>query len=338
VSTTTTVMRAAIVREHGGPEAFEYGEIERREPGEGEILVRVLACALNHLDIFVRRGMPGVPLPLPHVAGGDIVGRVESAGSASDDALVGQTVLLDPMVGRHALGENLWGGLAEFVVAPAANVIPLPGDADDFASFAALPIAYGTARRMMFERAAAEAGETVVVLGATGGVGLGCIQLGVQAGLRMIAGSGSADKRQRLLDAGADAVVDTSDGEWGARVWELTGKQGADVVIDYIGRETWPASIRSTRRGGRLVTCGATTGFEATTDLRYVWTRELTIIGSDGWRRADLEALVGLVSSGALQPVIHGVYPLSETRAAVAELEERRAFGKVIVVPDAVLE
>src|SRR4051812_1153362 len=146
-------MHAAVLREHGGPDAFEYAEIERRDPGEAEILVRVLACALNHLDIFVRRGMPGVPLPLPHVAGGDIAGRVVGAGGAEGQALIGSTVLLDPAVGRHALGENLWGGLAEYVVAPAANAIVLQEGVERLERYAALPIAYGTARRMLLERA-----------------------------------------------------------------------------------------------------------------------------------------------------------------------------------------
>ena len=148
------------------------GELPRREPGADEVRVQVLACALNHLDIFVRRGMPGVSLPLPHVAGGDIVGRVEAAGGPAGESLIGQTVLLDPLVGRHALGESLWGGLAEFVVAPAANAILLGDDPGDLARYAALPIAYGTARRMLLLRAGLVAGETVAVLGATGGVGL----------------------------------------------------------------------------------------------------------------------------------------------------------------------
>jgi NADPH:quinone reductase-like Zn-dependent oxidoreductase len=333
-TTMTKTMRAAVLREHGGPEAFAYGEIERREPGAGEILVRVTACALNHLDIFVRRGMPGVPLPLPHIAGADIVGCVEAAGDASAEPLVARTVLLDPMVGRHALGENLWGGLAEYVVAPAANAIQLPEHADPN-MYATLPIAYGTARRMLVERAQVQAGETIVVLGATGGVGVACIQLGSRLGARVIACSSSDEKLERLGRLGASELVNTA-GDWGSEVWRLTGKRGADVVVDYIGRETWPTSIRCTRRGGRLVTCGATTGFEAVTDLRYVWTRELDLRGSDGWRRSDLDQLVASVAAGELEPVIHGVFPLSRIRDAVAELEERRAFGKVIVGPDEV--
>jgi 2-desacetyl-2-hydroxyethyl bacteriochlorophyllide A dehydrogenase len=329
----TTTMRAVVVHAHGGPEAFEYGDIECPRAGEGQILVRVLACALNHLDIFVRRGMPGVRLALPHVAGGDIVGRVEEAGDEAGRPLLGEIVLLDPLVGRHALGENLWGGLAEYVVAPAANAIRIPAGGD-LNAYAALPIAYGTARRMLLTRARVEPGETVLVLGASGGVGVACVQLGARLGARVIACSSHAEKLARLQELGAAETVD-SGGDWGSEVWQLTDRKGADVVIDFLGRDTWPTSIRCTRRDGRLVTCGATTGFDAVTDLRYVWTRELTIIGSDGWRRSDIEALVELVAADELEPVIHGVFPLSRARDAVAELEERRAFGKVIVVPDA---
>lgn len=321
-------MRAAVVREHGGPEALEYDEVPRPEPGPDEILVRVRACALNHLDIFVRRGMPGVHLDLPHVPGGDIVGTIESGPDAGD------TVLLDPMVGRRALGEHLWGGLAEYVVAPAGNAIRLPADAGDLHRYAALPIAYGTAYRMLFTRGGLTAGETLVVLGATGGVGVACVQFGARAGARVIACSSSAEKLARLRELGAAETIDVSAEDFSARVWELTGKRGADVVVDYLGRETWPGSIRCTRAGGRLLTCGATTGFEAVTDLRYVWTREIDIRGSDGWERAELERLVAMVAEDELEPAIHGAFPLSRARDAVAELEERRAFGKVIVVPD----
>ena len=152
----------------------------------------------------------------------------------------------------------------------------------------------------------------------------------------MIACSSSPAKLERLRELGASEVVDTR-GDWSSEVWRLTDKRGADVVLDYIGRDTWPASIRCTRREGRLVTCGATSGFDVVTDLRYVWTRELNLLGSDGWRREDLDSLVSDVRDGRLEPVLHGVFPLSRVRDAVAELEERRAFGKVIVVPDAVL-
>jgi NADPH:quinone reductase-like Zn-dependent oxidoreductase len=283
----------------------------------------------------VRRGLPGVQVELPHIPGGDVVGVVDALGEGAAGPPTGTQVLVDPMVNRKALGEDLPGGLADYVIAPATNAIPLSAAAADAPVYAALPIAYGTARRMLVTRSAVAPGETVVVLGAAGGVGVACIQLGKQLGARIIACSSSRAKLDQLGKLGADELVEVADGEFGAAVWRLTGKTGADVVIDYLGADTWPQSVRALRRGGRLVTCGASTGFRAETDLRYVWTRELSILGSDGWRRDDLLELVSQVQTGRLAPVIHRVYPLSEVRDAVAELEDRRAVGKVVVVPDA---
>jgi alcohol dehydrogenase len=328
-------MRAAVVGAHGGPEQLEYGWAAIPQPPPGWIRVRVVACALNMLDVFVRRGMPGVHLDLPHIPGGDIVGTIDALGEGADSPPPGTLILLDPLVNHKALGEDLPGGLAEYVIAPAGNAIPLDAAAADAPRYAALPIAYGTARRMLAQRAHLAPGETVVVLGAAGGVGVACIQLGKALGARVIACSSSRAKLDQLAALGADDLVDTSSAEFGSQVWNLTGRTGADVVVDYLGEQTWPQSIRAVRRGGRLVTCGATTGFLAETDLRYVWTRELSILGSDGWRRGDLTELIRQVRQGELAPVIHGVYPLSRVRDAVAELEERRAVGKVVVVPDA---
>jgi alcohol dehydrogenase len=323
-----TVVRAAVIYEHGGPDVVTVTDVPRPEVGDGDALIRVLACGLNHLDIFVRRGMPGLPIPLPHISGGDIVGTVVEVRDDASRDLVGQPVLVDPAIDGKAIGEDLPGGLAEYVVAPVANLISL-GDSARVAEYAALPIAYGTAHRMLHTRAAIEAGETIAILGASGGVA--CVQLAKRAALRVIACTSSAAKAQRLRELGADEVVDMTEEDFSGAVWRLTGKRGADVVVDYTGQETWPGSIRCTRKGGRLVTCGATTGYEALTDLRYVWRRELDMRGSDGWTRNDLETLVGLVRSGELTPVIHRLYPLEQVRAGLAELEDRRAFGKVIV-------
>ena len=331
------MMRAALIREHGGPEVLELGEVERPSAGPGEIMVRVGACALNHLDIFVRRGMPGMRFTFPHISGGDIAGWVEAAGDEQGAGLVGSAVLLDPIVNGHALGEGPWGGLAEYVVAPAENAIRIEGPDADLKRYAALPIAYGTAYRMLFTRAKLQAGETIVVLGAAGGVGVACVQFARRTGARVIACSSSDEKLARLRDLGADETINTGREDFSRRVWDLTGKVGADVVVDYNGQDTWPGSIRCTRHGGRLVTCGATTGYEAVTDLRYVWTRELAILGSDGWTRDDLKAIVDLVRHGEIEPVIHAVFPLSRIKEAEAEIEERRTFGKVIVVPDGVM-
>lgn len=331
---TTPQMHAALVTSHGGPENLVYGLADRPEPPPDWLRVRVLACALNMLDVFVRRGMPGIEFELPHIPGGDIVGIVDALGEGSDGPPVGTVVLLDPSVNRKALGEDLPGGLAEYAVAPAANAIPLDAAPADAAKYAALPIAYGTARRMLVTRAHLQPGETVAVLGAAGGVGVACVQIGSALGARVIACSSSSEKLRRLGELGADVLIDTSTTDFSRQIWEVTDRQGADVVIDYLGADTWPGSIRCTRRSGRIVTCGASTGFLAETDLRYVWTRELDLLGSDGWSRDDLLELVGQVASGELVPEIHGVYSLSDVRVAVAELEERRAVGKVVVVPD----
>lgn len=327
-------MRAAVVTRHGDPEGLELRSVPVPEPPPGWLRVKVLACALNMLDVFVRRGMPGVHLELPHVPGGDIVGLVDALGEEADGPAPGTLVLLDPSVTGKALGEDLWGGLAEYVVAPAANAIPLTAPQDEAVAYASLPIAYGTARRMLFDRARVRAGETVVVLGAAGGVGVACIQLAKETGARVVACSSSQAKLQQLGALGADDLVETSTGEFGSQVWNLTGRKGADVVVDYLGKDTWGQSVRALRPGGRLVTCGASTGFVVEMDLRYVWTRELDVLGSDGWSREDLVALVQQVQDGSLHPVVHSVHPLSDVRAAVAELEERRAIGKVVVVPD----
>jgi alcohol dehydrogenase len=330
-----TRMRAALVTAHGGPECLELGWAEVPVARPGWLRVRVLACALNMLDVFVRRGMPGIHLELPHIPGGDVVGVVDELGDGVVGPPPGTLVLLDPSVNRKALGEELPGGLAEYVTAPAENAIKVDADPADVPKYAALPIAYGTARRMLVERARVQPGETVVVLGAAGGVGVACVQLGSAMIARVIACSSSRAKLDRLAELGAAELVDTSAGDFGAQVWALTGRSGADVVVDYLGADTWPQSVRALRRGGRLVTCGASTGFLAETDLRYVWTRELNILGSDGWSRDDLLELVRQVRAGELDPVIHRVYPLSQVREAVAELEDRRVVGKVVVVPDA---
>ena len=302
------------------------------------------ACALNALDVFSRNGMPGVKLHLPHVLGGDIAGRVVDATTPAGEALIGQFVLLDPMCVDYrgwkvgVFGEHHWGGLAEYVTAPDYTAIPLPGvAAGDLAKYAALPIAYGTAHRMLYTRGALEPGETVLVLGAAGGVGVACIDLANRVGATVIACSSSDRKLEALRALGAAHTINTASDDFSKRVWEITERRGADMVIDYIGRDTWNLSIRAARRGGRVLTCGASSGFEASTDMRYLWTKEIDLRGSNGWKRSDLTELVGLVASGSLDPVIHEVFPLSEVHRAFAVLDNRDVLGKVLVTPDQVL-
>jgi len=287
----------------------------------------------------VRRGMPGVTIPLPHIAGGDVTGWVAELGEGVSSIEAGTPVLIDPTVPEGTLGEGRAGGLAEYVTVPAANAIPLSGDATALlVAVAALPIAYGTAQRMLFDRGRLEAGETVVILGASGGVGVACLQLAKRAGATAIAITSSEAKAERLRELGADEAIVSVDGQFGKQAWVATGKQGADMVVDFTGEATWPQSLRCVKKHGRLVTCGATTGYDAVTDLRYVWVREIDIRGSDGWTRDGLLELVRLVEAGELDPVIHALLPLSRAGEALAEMEERRAFGKVVVLPDDVFE
>ncbi len=317
-------MRAVVFHEHGGPEVLNLEERwPRPEPRDGEVLVEVKAVALNHLDIFVRRGMPGVHVQLPHISGGDVAGVVAGTG---------ERVLVDPMVPEGAIGENIQGALAEFVSVPGQNLIPLPADVS-FEQAAALPIAYGTAWKLLVDRGQVKAGETVLIVGASGGVGTAAVQIAKLAEATVYAASGSPEKLERLRELGADHLVDTSEDDWGSKVWAATGKRGVDVAVDYSGQATWPTSIRSLAHGGRLLTCGATSGYEAVTDLRYVWTREQTIMGSDGWTRHGLQSLLDLVQSGRITPVIDRVLPLEQAREAEEALERREVFGKVILTP-----
>lgn len=324
-------MRAAVIEEHGGPERLVYRTIERPDPGPGEVRIRVRYCGLNALDYFVRRGVPGIKVELPHISGGDVVGELDAVGPGVDADLHGRLFLIDPLIGHAALGEDRRGGLAEYVVVPAENLIALPKDTTHPEYFASLPIAYGTAHRMLFTRAQLQPGETVLVLGAAGGVGVACVQLAARIGCRVIACSSSTSKLERLRALGAAQVIDTATTDFSAQTWRLTGRVGVDVAVDYIGRDTLSKSIRATRLGGRVAICGASSGTDATIDLRYVWVREITMLGSDGWRRSDLDQLVAMVAAGELVPAVDTVLPLDRVREAVELVEDRRCFGKVVV-------
>lgn len=331
-------MRAVAFYEHGGPGVLRLvNDWPEPEPGPGEAVVSIEACALNHLDLFVRRGMPGVPITLPRVSGGDIAGTVIARGDGDTTTELGQRVLIDPLItlpdGRHgALGENANGGLTERIAVPVQNLIPLPATVSTVQA-AALPIAYGTAHRMLITRGQVQPGENVVVLGASGGVGTACVQLGALLGANVIAVASTQAKLDRLAGLGARHLILARGPEYGAKVWQLTGKQGADVIVDYSGQETWPATLRTVRAGGRILVCGATSGYQATTDLRYVWVRESTILGSDGWRRSDLEALMRMVAAGRLSPVVDRVVGLGQVSQAQRDLEARAVFGKIVVDP-----
>ncbi|MCT2197163.1 zinc-binding dehydrogenase [Paenibacillus sp. p3-SID1389] len=326
-------MRAALIVQHGDRNNVVVGEHPKPVAGEGEVVVKVKAVSLNHLDIFVRRGIPGRTLELPHISGGDVAGIVDEVGPGVDHVQPGDRVLIDPHIpGKGALGEDTTGGLAEFVSVPAQNLIPLPEDIS-FEEAAALPIAYGTAWRMLITQGKLQANETIVILGASGGVGNAAVLIAKLTGAKIIAAAGSDAKTEKLKELGADYVINYNKTDFSKEVWSITGKQGADIVVDYTGKATWPQSIKATRKGGRILTCGATTGFEAVTDLRYVWVREISIIGSNGWGPGDIPTLLDLVRQGKLKPIIDRVLPLEDIREAHRLIEEREIFGKIIIKP-----
>ncbi len=327
-------MRAFVLRAHGGIDEYDLVE-DWPEPaaGPGEALVEVKAVGLNYLDIFVRRGMPGLPVRMPRIPGGDIAGIVRDVGEGAPRALVGRRVLVDPMLERSGvLGEHADGGLCEYIAFAADNMIPLP-DAVSFEQAAALPVAYGTAHRMMLARARVRAGELCLILGASGGVGTCCVQIAKAEGAQVIACASSPDKLEKLRALGADHLVNYAEEDFSRRAWEISGKKGVDLIVNYTGGDTWRASLRTVRQDGRIVCCGATAGFEPQTDLRYLWRREAHIIGANGWTRDDLDRLVAKVADRSIEPVIDRVAPMDQAWEAMRALEARETFGKVIVRP-----
>lgn len=334
-------MKAQVLHQHGSRDDITFeGAWPDPVAAEGQVIVRIRACALNYHDIFTMRGMPGIKVPLPVIMGIDAAGEVVSCGPGVDGFAAGDRVLIDPINRQTGklFGEMMNGGLAELAVLDAHMLVPMP-DGVDFAQAAALPCAYGTAYRMMVTRGKIQAGEKVLILGASGGVGTCCVQLAKLAGAHVIAAASSPEKMERLRALGADEVINYAERDFMAQIHELhgkpriTGQGGVDVIVNFTGGETWVPALRSLKKNGRMLTCGATAGFDPKTDIRYIWTFEQNIIGSNGWDRDDVHRLLELVRDGQLRPVVDDVYPLSETRAAFAALEERRAFGKVIVKP-----
>jgi alcohol dehydrogenase len=327
-------MRAIAVQAHGGLDQLRL-HTDWPEPtaGPGQAVVSVKACGLNYLDIFVLQGMPGLPVAMPRIPGGDIAGVVHSVGAGVGREWVGRRVLIDPHIKPGgALGEHANGGLCERIAIEAENLIHMP-DAVTFEQAASLPIAYGTAYRMMITRGQLKAGELVLILGASGGVGTGCVQIAKNLKARVIACASSESKLKRLKDLGADHVIDYTKEDFSKVAWELSGKKGVDVLVNYTGGDTWVPSLRTLARHGRLLTCGATAGFDPKTDIRYIWRREVNIIGANGWMREDLEALLVEVERGSIKPIIDRVFPLAESAEAMRLLQDREVFGKVIVTP-----
>jgi len=341
------MMKAVIFSEHGGPEVLRYVEVCEPEIGPDQVLVRVRACALNHLDLWVRRGLPGITIPLPRIPGSDIAGQVARVGEKISGVRPGERVLLSPGISCghcvHCLrgddnlcrqytlfGYKVDGGYAEYVASPAANVIPMPANLS-FEKAAAIPLVFLTAWHMLITRAQLQPDETVLVLGAGSGVGSAAIQIAKMMGARVIATAGSELKLQKARELGADETFLHSIEHWSKEVKRLTDRRGVDVVMEHVGEATWQESVASLAVGGRLVTCGATTGYDGKIDLRYLFSRHISILGSYMGSKGELYPVLDLVARGRVKPVIDTVIPLTKAREAHELLEKREQFGKVVL-------
>jgi len=336
-------MKAQIIREHGDTSNIIF-EANWPDPvaGPDDVVLEVKACTLNYHDLFTLRGMPGIKLNLPLIMGIDVAGVVASVGANVTDWQAGDRVLVDPFdpVTGSLLGERADGGLAELVKVPAKQLLSLP-DEVSFAEGACLPVAYGTAYRMMVTRGQLKAGEKVLILGASGGVGTCCVQLANMAGCHIVVAASSEEKIERLKQLGAADGVNYVTDDWMRQVQKKYGKArfggvgaaGMDVVVNFTGGDTWVPSLRCLTNNGRLLTCGATAGFDPKEDIRYIWTFELNIIGSNGWLREDLTSLLDLVRQKKLKPVVSETLELSQTRSAFELLQNRKVFGKIVIVP-----
>jgi alcohol dehydrogenase len=306
----------------------------------------VRATSLNYHDIFTRRGMPGIKIPLPVIMGLDVAGTVVNVGTDVEGWKAGDRVLVDPLdrVDGGLMGETMNGGLAELCKARAHQLVRIP-DNVSFEQAAALPVAYGTAHRMMTTNGQVTTGEKVLILGASGGVGVCCVQLAKIAGAYVIACAGSEEKARRLKELGADEVILYTEEDFMQVVRQRHGRPqrvggggssvngGVDVVVNFTGGDTWVKSLRTLKLGGRVLTCGATAGYDPAEDLRVIWTFELQIRGSNGWGREDLQKLFALVSAGKLSAMIDKSFPLEQAADALRMLEDRTVFGKVVVTP-----
>jgi NADPH:quinone reductase-like Zn-dependent oxidoreductase len=326
-----------------------YAEAAEPRINPTEVLVRVRACALNHLDLWVRRGLPGITIPLPHIPGSDIAGEVAKVGELVTRVKVGQKVVLAPGIScgqcaacsagadnrcrRYTLfGYMVDGGCAEYVKSPEVNVIPIPGDLS-FDEAAAVPVVFLTAWHMLIGRAHVLPGEDVLVLGAGSGVGSAAIQIAKLVGARVIATASSEEKLKKAAELGADDVINHAKQNILDEVKRLTERRGVDVVVEHVGATTWEMSVLSLAANGRLVTCGATTGYEARLDLRYLFGRNLSLLGSFMGSRAELYDVLKLLGQRKLRAVIDRTMPLAECARAHAILEHREQFGKIVLKP-----
>lgn len=327
-------MRVVAIQQHGGVEQMKPDRWPVPQAAAGQALVEIKACGLNYMDVFVLHGMPDLPTKMPRIPGGDIAGIVREVGEGVDRSWIGKRVALFPRFPEGGvLGEHGNGGLCEFIAVDQRQLIEIP-EGVSFVEAAALPIAYGTSHRMLFTRGHLKAGERVLILGASGGVGVSCLQFAKMAGAEVYACTSSEEKARKLKALGADHVIDYSASpDFSKAVWAATGKNGVDVAVNFTGGDTWIPTQRCMAVDGRILTCGSTAGHECEIDVRFLWFREMTIIGSRAYLPQDIVACLEHVAAKRLSPVIEHVMTLSEAGEGVRLLEERRVFGKVIVTP-----
>lgn len=334
-------MRALVLRHHGEFDALKLlDDYPDPSPRPGQVVLQVKACALNDRDIFTLRGAPGVRVPLPIVGGIDVAGIIDDVGPDCGDWKVGDRVVVDPIDRKDAtglLGEVRDGGLAERCVVDADSLINLPDDVS-FEQAASLPMAYGTAYRLM-ARGEVKTGDRALILDADSGIGTCCVQLAKAGGAEVIAAASSGEKLARLQALGADHLIDSKSKDFMTEIHRMFGKPriwgsgGVNVVVNLIGGDTWVPSLRSLQKGGRLLTCGSTAEYDPKEDIRFIWTFELNLTGSNGWERNDLDELIKLTQSRTIVPVIDRVFPLEGATEALRALDRREVFGKVVVIP-----
>ncbi|MFY9909483.1 MAG: zinc-binding dehydrogenase [Candidatus Sulfotelmatobacter sp.] len=340
-------MKAVRVHKFGGPEVLTYEDVPDPQPRKDQLLVRVRACSLNHLDLWVRKGLPGVKLP--HILGSDVAGEIVEVGEYVTGFKPQQRVLLSPMhycghcekcvAGLQnqcreftVLGNGVDGGNCELIAAPAANVIPIP-ESLDFNQAASVPLVFVTAWHMLVGRAGIRPGQTVLVLGASSGVGTAAIQIAKMFHCRVITTAGDETKMTKGRELGADFAINHYQQKVSDEVRKITNKEGVDILIEHVGAATWDESLKSLKSSGTLVTCGATTGPNVGIDLRHLFARQLTLLGSYMGTMGELHEVLKHVFAGRLKPVVDRTFPLSEIRAAHEYLEKSQMFGKIVVNP-----
>ena len=340
-------MKAVRIREFGGPEVLRYEDVPEPQLRKDQVLVHVKACAMNHLDIWVRKGLPGVKLP--HILGSDVAGEVADVGEYVTKFKIGQRVLLAPMHFCHhcakcvaglqnqcpsftVLGNGVDGGNCERIAVPAVNLIPIP-DSLDFNQAASVPLVFLTAWHMLVGRGGIRPGQTVLVLGANSGVGIAGIQVAKFFNCQVITTAGDDRKMAKARELGADHVINHYQQKISEEVRKITDKEGVDIVLEHVGPATWDESIRSLKPAGTLVTCGATTGPQVNIDLRFVYSRQLSVLGSYMGTMGELHEVLKHVFSGRLKPVVDRTFPLQEARAAHEYMEKSQMFGKIVLIP-----